>query len=55
MCVCWQGLLDLVSEHLSTMEPGAEAENVRQHLNQTLAHITRKKDEGETRFSELTF
>lgn len=50
-----QGLLDLVSEHLSTMDPGPEADNVRAHLNQTLAHIRRKKDEGEERFSELTF
>merc|ERR1712216_52429 len=27
-----QGLLDLVSEHLSTMDPGPEADNVRAHL-----------------------
>jgi hypothetical protein len=50
-----QGLLDLVAEHLSTMDPGPDADKVRGHLDQTLAHIRRKKEEGETRFEELTF
>ncbi len=44
-----------MSEHLSTMDPGPEADTVRAHLNQTLAHISRKKGEGEERFAELTF
>ena len=39
-----QGLLDLVSEHLSTMEPGPEADKVRAHLDQTIAHIKRKQE-----------
>lgn len=37
------------------MDPGPDADKVRGHLEQTLAHIRRKKDEGEARFEELTF
>ena len=49
-----QGLLDLVSEHLSTMDPGPEADTVRAHLNQTLTHIRLKKEQGEERFAHLS-
>uniref|UniRef100_A0A7S4UC97 Vacuolar protein sorting-associated protein 35 n=1 Tax=Guillardia theta TaxID=55529 RepID=A0A7S4UC97_GUITH len=49
-----QGLLDLVNEHLSTMEAGQELDNLRGHYNATLAHIRRKKEGGDERFSELT-
>ena len=56
--LCWQGLVDLVSEHLSTIEAGPEADKVRGHLRQTLAHIERNKEGGETRlasqFSQLS-
>jgi vacuolar protein sorting-associated protein 35 len=49
-----QGLLDLVSEHLTTMDPGAEADSVRGHLNQTLTHMRLKKEQGEERFAQLS-
>ena len=56
--LCWQGLVDLVSEHLSTIEAGPEADKVRGHLRQTLAHIERNKEGGDTRlasqFSQLS-
>jgi len=54
------GLIALIKTHLANIETGAEdenelAENVKVYFENTLEHIKRKKENGESVYSQIEF